>query len=146
MTEAGDVRISFAIPYYDNPGYLAEAVASVQAQTVYGWELVVVDDAGPEPAEDVVRRLGDPRGGGSAWTMPPRSQPRTSYGGSVTRGCATSATTRAWGCRATGTPACGTAGRRWRRCCTATTGSARRTPRRCWPPPTSVRTPRPSSP
>src|SRR3954453_470870 len=61
MTEAGDVRISFAIPYYDNPGYLAEAVASVQAQTMSGWELVVVDDAGPEPADDVVRRLGDPR-------------------------------------------------------------------------------------
>jgi glycosyltransferase involved in cell wall biosynthesis len=62
MTGAGgDVRISFAIPYYDNPGYLAEAVASVQAQTVPDWELVVVDDAGPEPAEDVVRRLGDPR-------------------------------------------------------------------------------------
>jgi glycosyltransferase involved in cell wall biosynthesis len=56
-----DVRISFAIPYYDNPGYLAEAVASVQAQTVPDWELVVVDDAGPEPAEDVVRRLDDPR-------------------------------------------------------------------------------------
>jgi glycosyltransferase involved in cell wall biosynthesis len=61
MTEVGDVRISFAIPYYDNPGYLAEAVASVQAQTAPHWELVVVDDAGPEPAEDVVRRLGDPR-------------------------------------------------------------------------------------
>jgi glycosyltransferase involved in cell wall biosynthesis len=57
----GEPRISFAIPYYDNPGYLAEAVASVLAQTVADWELVVVDDAGPEPAEDVVRRLDDPR-------------------------------------------------------------------------------------
>ena len=62
MTGAGDdVRISFAIPYFENPGYLAEAVASVRAQTVPDWELVVVDDAGPEPAEDVVRRLEDPR-------------------------------------------------------------------------------------
>jgi glycosyltransferase involved in cell wall biosynthesis len=56
-----DLCISFAIPYYDNPGYLAEAVASVQAQTVPDWELVVVDDAGPEPAEAVVRQLDDPR-------------------------------------------------------------------------------------
>jgi glycosyltransferase involved in cell wall biosynthesis len=54
-------RISFAIPYYDNPGYLAEAVASVRAQTVEDWELTVVDDCGPEPARDLVESLADPR-------------------------------------------------------------------------------------
>lgn len=53
--------ISFAIPYYDNPGYLLEAVASVRAQTVAEWELVVVDDAGPSPVDAAVNALGDPR-------------------------------------------------------------------------------------
>jgi glycosyltransferase involved in cell wall biosynthesis len=59
--DGGGPRISFAVPYFDNPGYLAEALASVRAQTVPDWELVVVDDAGPQPAEDVVRRLDDRR-------------------------------------------------------------------------------------
>jgi glycosyltransferase involved in cell wall biosynthesis len=53
--------ISFAIPYYDNRAYLAEAIASIRAQTVEDWELVVVDDCGPEPAGDLVAALGDPR-------------------------------------------------------------------------------------
>lgn len=54
-------RISFTIPYYDNRPYLAEAIASVRAQTVEDWELVVVDDCGPEPAADLVADLGDER-------------------------------------------------------------------------------------
>jgi len=54
-------RISFAIPYYDNRPYLAEAIASVRAQTVLDWELTVVDDCGPEPADDLVASLGDSR-------------------------------------------------------------------------------------
>ena len=54
-------RISFAIPYYDNPGYLAETIQSVRAQTIGDWELTVVDDCGPEPAREQVEALGDPR-------------------------------------------------------------------------------------
>ena len=54
-------RISFTIPYYDNRPYLAEAIASVRAQTVEDWELVVVDDRGPEPAEDLVSAIVDDR-------------------------------------------------------------------------------------
>ncbi len=53
--------ISFAIPYYGNPAYLLEAVESVRNQTVTDWELVVVDDAGPAPAGDLVDALGDAR-------------------------------------------------------------------------------------
>ena len=53
--------ISFAIPYYDNPAYLLEAVASVRQQTFTDWELVVVDDAGPSPAGEAVQALADPR-------------------------------------------------------------------------------------
>ncbi len=54
-------RISFTIPYYDNPAYLAEAIASVRAQTISDWELVVVDDCGPAPAQRLVEELGDER-------------------------------------------------------------------------------------
>lgn len=41
-------EITFAIPFYRDAGLLARAVASVQAQTIDDWELVVVDDAGPD--------------------------------------------------------------------------------------------------
>ena len=54
-------QISFAIPYFDNRGYLAEAIESVRRQTVDAWDLVVVDDAGPDPARDLVSALGDSR-------------------------------------------------------------------------------------
>ena len=54
-------RISFAIPYYDGLHYLREAIGSVLAQTVTDWELVVVDDRGPEPAGEVVAAYDDPR-------------------------------------------------------------------------------------
>ena len=53
--------ISFAIPYYRNVAYLLETIMSVRKQTVDGWELTVVDDAGPEPAHDLVDAIGDPR-------------------------------------------------------------------------------------
>jgi glycosyltransferase involved in cell wall biosynthesis len=54
-------RLSFAIPYYDDRRFLTEAIQSVRAQTVSDWDLVVVDDRGPEPAEDVVDSFGDSR-------------------------------------------------------------------------------------
>jgi len=53
--------IAFAIPYYRNRGYLREAIESVRAQTHADWELLVVDDAGPEPADDLVAAYDDPR-------------------------------------------------------------------------------------
>jgi len=53
--------ISFAIPYYRNADYLMETIASVRAQSVDDWDLIVVDDAGPEPAHDRVEGIGDPR-------------------------------------------------------------------------------------
>ncbi|MEO7397708.1 MAG: glycosyltransferase, partial [Ilumatobacteraceae bacterium] len=60
-TAAGRPRITFAIPYYSNSGYLLEAIRSVQAQTVDDWDVIVVDDAGPEPIVGVIAELGDPR-------------------------------------------------------------------------------------
>lgn len=54
-------RISFAIPYYRGLGYLREAIDSVIAQNFDDWDLVVVDDRGPEPAGDLVASYADPR-------------------------------------------------------------------------------------
>jgi len=58
---AGSARITFAIPYYRDRDYLREAIGSVLAQTVPDWLLLVVDDRGPEPADDVVAAFDDPR-------------------------------------------------------------------------------------
>lgn len=54
-------RVSFAIPYYAGLGYLREAIESVLAQTERDWELVVVDDRGPESARELVTAYDDPR-------------------------------------------------------------------------------------
>lgn len=58
---AGTPRITFAIPYYRGRDYLGEAIRSVLAQTESDWLLLVVDDCGPEPAQDVVAAFDDPR-------------------------------------------------------------------------------------
>ena len=47
------MRFSIAIPAY-KPNYLAEAVASVLAQTFSDWELVVVDDCSPADLRSIV--------------------------------------------------------------------------------------------
>ncbi len=54
-------KISFGIPYYRGRDFLRQTLTSLQNQTLHDWEAVVVDDAGPEPADDVVRDLSDPR-------------------------------------------------------------------------------------
>lgn len=53
--------ITIAIPYFSGLTYLREAIESVLAQTRPDWEMVIVDDAGPEPADALVADLGDPR-------------------------------------------------------------------------------------
>jgi GT2 family glycosyltransferase len=53
--------IAFAIPYYRGLGFLEEALRSLQAQTFEDWEAVVVDDLGPESAEELVVGLSDSR-------------------------------------------------------------------------------------
>jgi glycosyltransferase involved in cell wall biosynthesis len=46
-----DPLFSVIIATYDRPEFLAAAVASVLAQTVDDFEVIIVDDAGPQPAE-----------------------------------------------------------------------------------------------
>ena len=41
--------VSIVVPTYDRADFLAEALASVTAQTVENWECLVVDDASPAP-------------------------------------------------------------------------------------------------
>lgn len=54
--------VEVLLPFWGDPGYLYEAVASVQAQTDPDWSLVVVDDHYPDPAvADFFARLDDPR-------------------------------------------------------------------------------------
>lgn len=55
--------ITFAVPFYRDAALLERAVASVRAQTTDDWELLVIDDAGPDgpAAAAVVAALGDPR-------------------------------------------------------------------------------------
>lgn len=61
MTDDKRPRISFAIPYYRNLELLALTLESVIQQDIHDWEAVVVDDAGPEPAAELVASLADPR-------------------------------------------------------------------------------------
>ncbi len=58
---ASSAAITFAIPYFRHLEYLSEAIASVRAQTIHDWELLVVDDAGPEPAHELVASFHDDR-------------------------------------------------------------------------------------
>jgi glycosyltransferase involved in cell wall biosynthesis len=46
---AGAPEITVVLPTYERPVYLADAIASVQAQTVTSWELVVVDNGSSTP-------------------------------------------------------------------------------------------------
>ena len=46
----GHPEVSVVLPTRDRAGYLADAIGSVLAQTVTGWELVVVDDGSVTPA------------------------------------------------------------------------------------------------
>jgi len=48
---------SVIVPTYGRPVYLAEAIASVLDQSEQDFEIVVVDDASPEP----VKEAADPR-------------------------------------------------------------------------------------
>ncbi len=52
--------VSFILPAY-KARFLAEAIASILAQRVPHWELVIIDDASPEDLKAIVDTFADPR-------------------------------------------------------------------------------------
>lgn len=55
-------RLTFAIPFYRGVPYLERALDTVRSQSLGAWEVVVCDDAGPDPgAAGLVAGYGDPR-------------------------------------------------------------------------------------
>ena len=54
-------KVSIVLPTHDRLRFLREAVASVLAQTVVDWELVVVDDGSTDGSVAWLESLGDPR-------------------------------------------------------------------------------------
>lgn len=63
MTENRLPKVSIVMPAYNAGQYIAETIASVQAQTMPDWELVVTDDGSTDQTAAVVEALaaGDPR-------------------------------------------------------------------------------------
>jgi glycosyltransferase involved in cell wall biosynthesis/predicted O-linked N-acetylglucosamine transferase (SPINDLY family) len=54
---AGDPLVTVVVPCFRQAHYLAEAVASVVAQTYRHWELVIVNDGSPDETNRVAREL-----------------------------------------------------------------------------------------
>lgn len=53
--------ISVIIPYYNGRDYLEEAIRSIINQVEQDFEILVLDDGSPQPADDIVRSFDDPR-------------------------------------------------------------------------------------
>ena len=53
--------VTVIIPAFNREFYVAEAIASVLAQTFADFELIVVDDGSTDGTRDVVRAVADPR-------------------------------------------------------------------------------------
>jgi predicted AlkP superfamily phosphohydrolase/phosphomutase len=56
-----EALVSVVMPTHDRAGYLAGAIASVQAQTHQRWELLVVDDGSMDATPELLARIDDPR-------------------------------------------------------------------------------------
>lgn len=56
-------RVSVIMPVYNAAGFLEETIASVSAQSLTDWELLVVDDGSSDGSADILARLAasDPR-------------------------------------------------------------------------------------
>lgn len=48
-------RVSVLMPTYGHAGFIPRAIESLLAQTLASWELIIVDDASPDPTHDAVR-------------------------------------------------------------------------------------------
>lgn len=54
-------RVSVIMPAYNASPFIAEAIASVHAQTFTDWEIIVVDDESDDDTVAVVRQCGGPK-------------------------------------------------------------------------------------
>ncbi len=54
-----ETRVSIIIPYYNQPGFLAEAVSSATQQTYGDVEIIVVDDGSVVPAESIIEQANN---------------------------------------------------------------------------------------
>ena len=54
-------RVTVAMPTYNHAAFVADAIASVLAQTLPDWELVVVDDGSTDGTAQIARGFADPR-------------------------------------------------------------------------------------
>ncbi len=54
-------QFSVLMASYGNAAYIREAIASVCAQSMSAWELIVVDDASPDDSNNIVATFDDPR-------------------------------------------------------------------------------------
>ncbi len=52
-----DVCVSVIIPCYNQARYLADAVASIRAQTHADWECLIVNDGSPDNCREVASGL-----------------------------------------------------------------------------------------
>lgn len=57
MGETAKPRVTVVVAAYNAAAYIGRAIASVQAQTVADWELMVADDASTDDTLDMVRQL-----------------------------------------------------------------------------------------
>lgn len=57
----GRPRVSFCLPTYGRAAFIGQTLASVLAQTITDFEVVVVDDCSPDNTRDVVAEYNDPR-------------------------------------------------------------------------------------
>ncbi|HSB87730.1 MAG TPA: glycosyltransferase, partial [Ilumatobacteraceae bacterium] len=53
--------VCITVPFHSDLDYLEQALRSLLAQTDPDWTAIVVDDAGPQPAIDLVEAIADPR-------------------------------------------------------------------------------------
>lgn len=59
--KVSDPDVSVIIPTYDRPDYLEETVTSVLSQTYKKFELIVVNDGGPDKAAEILNKIGSDR-------------------------------------------------------------------------------------